>query len=157
MLAGKLTEEFPLDTTLHGYWLPAIEAAAQLRAGDPERAITALEAAKQYELGQSSTFQVAAFGPMYPVYLRGEAFLLAKQGGAAAAEFQKIVDRPGLIQNFPLGALAHPELARAYALQRDQAKARDAYREFLARWKDADPGLPLVTLARTELGQLAAH
>ncbi len=154
MLAAKLLQEFPLDTTLNGYWLPVIEAAAQLHTGDPGRAISELETARRYELGQSSIFQIAAFGPMYPVYLRGEAFLLSQQGGAAAAEFQRIIDHPGLIQNFPLGALAHLKLARAYALQRDQAKARDAYREFLTRWKDADSGMPIVTLARTELDQL---
>lgn len=157
LLAGKLRQESPLDSALNGYWLPAIKAAALLRAGDPGQAISELEAARHYELGQSSAFQVAAFGPMYPVYLRGEAFLLGKQGGAAAAEFQKIVDRPGLIQNFPFAALAHLELARAYALQHDQARASDAYRDFLTRWKDADPGIPLVALARTELDQLAAQ
>jgi hypothetical protein len=122
-----------------------------VRCSCPPRSYT-----RQYELGQSSIFQVAAFGPMYPVYLRGEAFLLSKQGGAAAAEFQRITDHPGVIQNFPLGALAHLKLARAYAAQRDQAKARDEYRAFLTRWKDADPGTPIVTLARTEVDQLAA-
>lgn len=157
VVAGKLKEEFPLDTTLNAYWLPVIEAAAQLRAGGPGRAIVELEAARQYELGQSSIFQVAAFGPMYPVYLRGEAFLLSKQGGAAAAEFQRIIDRAGVIQNFPLAALARLELARAFAAERDQAKARDEYRAFLARWKDSDPGTPVVTRARTELAQLAAN
>jgi tetratricopeptide (TPR) repeat protein len=157
MLAGKLTQEFPLDTTLHGYWLPVIEAAAQLDAGDAGRAILELDASRQYELGQSSAFQVAAFGPMYPVYLRGEAFLIGKQGGSAVAEFQRIVDHPGLIQNFPLGALAHLNLARAYAVQRDRAKAREAYREFLTSWKNADPGTPILALARTELDQLATN
>ena len=164
MVADKLMQEFPLDTTLHGYWLPVIEAAVRLHAGDPERAISGLEAARQYELGRSSIFQVAAFGPMYPVYLRGEALLLSQQGGAAAAEFQRIIDHPGLIQNYPrliqnypLGALAHLELGRAYALQRDQVIARDSYREFLTRWKDADPGLPIVTRARTELDQLVTQ
>lgn len=157
MLAGKLSREFPLDTTLHHYWLPVIEAAAQLDAGEPARALLELEASRRYELGQSSAFQVAAFGPMYPVYLRGEAFLLGKQGGPAVAEFQRIVDRPGLIQNFPLGALAHLQIARAYAAQRDHAKARDAYRDFLERWKNADPGTPLAGLATSELAQLAPN
>jgi hypothetical protein len=157
MLADKLKQESPLDTTLNKYWLPVIEAAVQLYAGNADRTLSVLETAKPYALGQSSVFQVTSFGPMYPVYLRGEAFLLGKQGGAAATEFQKIVDRPGLIQNFPLAALAHLQLARAYALQGDKAKAKDAYREFLARWKDADPGTPIAALAKTELDQLATN
>jgi tetratricopeptide (TPR) repeat protein len=156
MLAAKLRQEFPTDTTLNGYWLPVIEAAKQLHAGDAGRALAALEAAKQYELGQSSIFQVTAFGPMYPVYLRGEAFLLSKQGEEAAAEFQSIIAHPGLIQNFPFAELAHLELARALVLQGDRDKARGAYREFLARWKDADAGTLAVTVAKMELGRLGA-
>lgn len=154
MLAAKLKQEFPAGTTLNGYWLPVIEAAKQLHAGDAGRALAALEAAKQYELGQSSIFQVTAFGPMYPVYLRGEAFLLSKQGEEAAAEFQSIIAHPGLIQNFPFARLAHLELARALVLQGDRDKARGTYREFLARWKDADAGTLAVTVAKMELGRL---
>jgi len=156
-LADKLRQEFPSDTTLNKYWLPVIEAAAQLQAGDLRRALAVLETAKPYELGQSSIFQVIAFGPMYPVYLRGEAFLLSKQGAEAAAEFQRIIAHPGLIQNFPFAALAHLELARAFVLQGDQAKARDAYREFLARWKDGGAGAPVVTAAKAELDRLGKN
>jgi tetratricopeptide (TPR) repeat protein len=156
MLAAKLKQEFPADTTLDGYWLPVIEAATQLHSGDAGRALAALETARQYELGQSSVFQVIAFGPMYPVYLRGEAFLISKQGEKAAAEFQRIIARPGLIQNFPFAELAHLELARALVLQGDRGKARGPYREFLVRWKDADSGTLAVTAAKIELDRLGA-
>jgi tetratricopeptide (TPR) repeat protein len=150
ILAAKLKQEYPADTTLNGYWLPVIEAAVQLHAGDAQRALTTLETARQYELGQSSVFQVIAFGPMYPVYLRGEAFLLGKQGERAAAEFQKIVAHPGLIQNFPFAGLAHLQLARALLLQGERDNARGVYREFLAQWKDADAATLAATVAKTE-------
>ena len=153
-VASKLKREFPFDTTLNRYWLPVIEAAAQLRAGDAARALGVLEAARQYGLGQSSIFQIAAFGPMNPIYLRREAFLLNEQRGAATTEFPKITEHPGLIQNFPLGALAHLELARAYARQQGRARAIDAYRKFLTLWKDADPGSPIVSRAKTKLDRL---
>jgi len=91
---------------------------------------------------------------MYPVYLRGEAYLLAHEGKEAAAEFQKIIDHPGVVLNFPLGALAHLQLGRAYALQGEVAKARAAYQDFLALWKDADPDIPILKEAKTEYAQL---
>ena len=91
---------------------------------------------------------------MYPAYLRGEAFLLARHGGEAAAEFQKFVDHPGIVLNFPLGALARLGLARAYALQGDTAKARTAYQDFLTLWKDADPDIPILQQAKAEYAKL---
>ena len=81
---------------------------------------------------------------LYPVYLRGEAFLLGHQGREAEVEFQKILDRPGVVANEPIGVLAHLGLARAYALQGDTAKARNAYQDFLTLWKDADPDIPVL-------------
>jgi len=153
-LAAKLTQEFPLDTALRTYWLPVIEASVRLEAGEWKQAIQELEVARPQELGQSSTFQVAAFAPMYPVYLRGEALLRSEQGALAAAEFEKIVNRPGLIQNYPLSVLARLELARAYAAQQDIAVAVKAYREFLAAWKDADPGARPAAQATAELNSL---
>ena len=93
-------------------------------------------------------------GTLYPVYLRGQADLLAHQGGAAAAEFQKILDHRGVVLNFPLGALTHLGLARAQARQGDGAKARAAYQNFLALWKDADPDIPVLRQAQTEFARL---
>jgi eukaryotic-like serine/threonine-protein kinase len=154
ILADKLIQEFPADTVLNSYWLPSIAAAQQLRAGDAGRALATLESARPYELGQSSIFQVVAFGPMYPIYLRGQAFLVRQQGQEAAAEFQRIIAHPGLTQNFPFASLAHLQLARARVLQGDREKARAAYREFLARWKDADAGAPDLIAAKAELASL---
>jgi hypothetical protein len=91
---------------------------------------------------------------MYPVYLRGQAYFLAHQGKEAAAEFQGIIDHRGIVLNFPLGALAHLGLARAYGLQGDTAKGRTAYREFLTLWRDADPDIPILKQAKAEYAKL---
>jgi len=110
-----------------------------------------LEAAEPYELGQPAQLQL---GTMYPAYLRGEAKLMAHNGPAAAAEFQKFLDHPGIVTNFPLGALARLGLARAYALSADTAKAKSAYQDFFTLWKDADPDIPILREAKTEYAKL---
>jgi hypothetical protein len=91
---------------------------------------------------------------MYPVYLRGQAYLLARQGKEAAVEFQKIIDHRGIVLNFPLAALAHLGLGRAYAMASDTAKARTAYQDFFALWKDADPDIPILKQAKAEYAKL---
>jgi Tfp pilus assembly protein PilF len=91
---------------------------------------------------------------MYPVYVRGEAYLKAGQGRQAAVEFQKLLDHRGIVLNFPLGALAHLQLARAYRVAGDTAKARNAYQDFFALWKDADPDIPILREAKAEYGKL---
>jgi hypothetical protein len=91
---------------------------------------------------------------LYPIYLRGQALLLAHEGKQAAAEFQKIIDLRGIVLNFPLGALAHLQLGRAYVLSGETARAKTAYHDFLALWKDADPGIPILTQAESEYAKL---
>jgi hypothetical protein len=91
---------------------------------------------------------------MYPLYLRGQAYLLLHRGKDAAVEFQKILDHRGIVLNFPLGALAHLGLARAYALQGDTTKARTVYQDFFALWKDADPDIPVLQQAKAEYAKL---
>src|SRR5258706_7945234 len=91
---------------------------------------------------------------LYPVYVRGEAYLAAHQGGEAAAEFQKILDHRGIVLNEPIGALARLQIARAYAMQGDTAKARAAYQDFLTLWKDADPDIPILKQAKAEYAKL---
>ena len=91
---------------------------------------------------------------MYPVYVRGEAYLAAHQGKEAAAEFQRILDHRGIVLNEPIGALAHLQLGRAYSLQGDTAKARAAYQDFLTLWKDADPDIPVFKEAKAEYAKL---
>jgi tetratricopeptide (TPR) repeat protein len=150
-IAENLNTELPQATLMQGYWLPAIRAAMELSTKRPANAIDILRMAAPYELSLCEPFEL---GMMYPVYLRGQAYLMARQGKEAAAEFQKIIDHRGIVLNFPLGALAHLGLGRAYALQGDTAKARAAYQDFLSLWKDADPDIPILKQAKAEYAKL---
>src|SRR5215469_2942462 len=150
-LANGLARDFPQNTVLQGYWLPSIRAAMELDAKDSTKAVEILKKAAPYELGQCQPFQL---GMLYPIYLRGQAYRLAHRGAEAAAEFQKIVDHRGIVLNFPLGALAHLELARAYLLEGDKTKASAAYQDFLALWKEADSDIPIYQQAKAEYARL---
>jgi len=150
-LAGELDKDFPLDTLVQRYWLPTIRAGVALERQDPNRAIELLKAASTVELG-SITAALTIF--LCPVYLRGEAYLLLHDGNRAAAEFQKFIDRRGVVMNFPWGALARLGLGRAYALQGNTAEARAAYQDFLTIWKDADPDIPILKEAKAEYAKL---
>ena len=150
-LADDLSKRFPEDTTLTYNSLPAVRAAAALRKGNFKVALAALVESTPYELGQ--TAQEVTFA-LYPIYFRGQAFTAAKDGAAAAAEFQKILNHPGLVQNEPIAALAHLGIARAYLLSGDSAKSRVEYQNFLALWKDADPDVPVLKQAQAEYARL---
>jgi eukaryotic-like serine/threonine-protein kinase len=91
---------------------------------------------------------------MYPVYVRGLAYLSTKKGTEAAVEFQKILSHRGVVQTEPIGSLAHLGLASAYALQGDTARAKAAYQDFLTLWKDADPDIPIFIAAKAEYAKL---
>jgi eukaryotic-like serine/threonine-protein kinase len=149
-MADELAREFPMNTMLNGYWLPTIRAAIEIELKNPARAVELLHAASTYELG--------APGPMgatiYPVYVRGQAELLLHHGSEAATEFQKFLDHPSIVLNFPFGALARLGIARAYALQNETSKARAAYQDFLALWKDADSDIPILKEAKAEYAKL---
>jgi eukaryotic-like serine/threonine-protein kinase len=122
-----------------------------LRSNNTAKAIEALEAAAPYELGiPNPTFTFS----LYPVYLRGTAYLAAHQGSAAVAEFQKILDHPGVAVNEPIGALAHLQLGRAYVLSGERGKSATAYQDFFALWKDADPDIPIYKQAKAEYAKL---
>ena len=146
-LAADLAKRFPEDTIVQFNYRPTIRAAIALRGGSASKAIEALVPVAPYELGQAGQ-------ALYPVYLRGEAYLAAQQGSAAAAEFQKILDHPGLVVNEPIGALAHLGLARAYALSGDSVKSRTEYQNFLALWKNAEPDIPIMKQAKAEYAKL---
>ena len=150
-LADKLNRDVPLNTMAQSYWLPSIRAAMELNRKQPDKAIALLQMTSPLDLGQAPPFEL---GPMYPVYLRGEALFMKKHGKEAAEEFQKIIDHPGLVLNFVLGALAHLQLARAYALSGDTAKAKSAYQDFFVLWKDADSDIPILKEAKAEYAKL---
>ena len=159
-LTKDLAKRFPENTVAKFNYVPTMRAALALRRKNSansssistSEAIETLQVAAPYELGIPS---FADFSPiMFPVYLRGEAYLAAHQGKKAAAEFQKILDHSGVVQNESIGALAHLQLGRAYALQGDTAKARAAYQDFLTLWKDADPAIPILREAKAEFAKL---
>lgn len=148
-LIDDLDERFPRNTLVQDNYLPAARAQLALDRNDPAKAVQALEAAAPYELGDMDHSNAG-----YPIYLRGEAYLAAHQGAAAAAEFQKILDHPGLILNDPIAALARLGLARAYSAQGDTPKAKTAYADFLSLWKNADPDLTIYQQAKAEFAAL---
>ena len=166
-LAGDLAKRFAEDTIVQFNYLPTIRAGVALQTGSATKAIEAIAPAAPYELG--SPAQTVSFA-LYPVYLRGEAYVAAHQARFAEAEFQKILDHPGVVGNEPIGALAHLGLARAYALEGGAgrvpgrqatggdaaalSKARMAYQDFFALWKDADPDVPILKEARSEYAKL---
>jgi len=187
-LADDLHKQAPLDTLLNTYWLPTIRAAIALgHAGPPgfspapsgksggAAAIEVLEPVTPYELARPTLFWPLNV-TLFPVYTRGEAYLALQRGPEAAAEFQKILDHPGLVGNFPIGALAHLGLGRAYALEAGigtgpgsaktggpqgapllpdaLAKARSAYQDFFTLWNDADPDVPVLKQAKAEYARL---
>jgi tetratricopeptide (TPR) repeat protein len=150
-LAGDIGKRFPEDTIVQFDYLPMIHAASALRSGDAGKAVEALAAAAPYELGEANSGFTFA---LYPVYLRGEAYVAAKQGAAAVVEFQKILGHPGVVQNEVIAALAHLGLGRAYALAGDSANAKTAYQDFFALWKNADPDIPILQQAKAEYAKL---
>jgi len=152
-IADDLGERFPLNTVINHYWLPAIYAAIEISRGNPAKAIEILQATEPYELGTPlPQFEVGA--SMYPVYLRGSAYLSMRKGKEAAAEFAKFQSQRGVVVNCPLAALAHLQLGRAYALTGDSIKARSSYQEFFALWKDADSDIPVLRQAKAEYQQI---
>jgi eukaryotic-like serine/threonine-protein kinase len=161
-MAQDLAKRFPLDAQMQSLWLPAIRAQLALDNKNPSHALNALQATSPIELGQ--ILFVANLSCLYPTYVRGQAYLAAGQGGAAAAEFQKIIDHSGIVWNCWTGALARLGVARANALQSRTSKGADAdaarvralaaYKDFLTLWKDADPNIPILKAAKAEYAKL---
>jgi len=145
--ANELARRFPLDTLINRYWVPTIRASIEIHRGNPAEAIDLLQPVAPYELARDVV-------SLYPVYIRGQAYLLLRRGGEAAAEFEKILDHRGITTSEPIGALAHLQLGRAYALAGDPAKAKVAYQDFFRLWKDADPDIPILKQAKAEYAKL---
>jgi tetratricopeptide (TPR) repeat protein len=148
-LSEDISKRFPEDTLVQFEFVPMIRASTFLSADKGGQAVEALATASRYELGG-----IGSNLNLYPAYLRGLAYLRLKQGPAATVEFQKIIDHSGAVVNSPIGALAHLGLGRAYAMAGDNTKARAAYQDFLALWKDADPDVPILQQAKSEYAAL---
>ncbi len=149
--ADDLAKQYPEDTVVQFNYLPEIHAAIALDQNAPAKAIADLQAAAPYELGTPAQMILMS---LYPVYVRGQAYLAAHQGAQAAAEFQKILDHPGVALNEVIVPLAHLGLARARALSGDKPGARKAYQDFLALWQHADAGIPVLQQAKSEYAKL---
>jgi DNA-binding winged helix-turn-helix (wHTH) protein/tetratricopeptide (TPR) repeat protein len=147
VVTEQLDKLYPSDTMIQRYWLPTIRAELELQRGNPSKAVNILDAAAPLELAFPQTLSVPS---LYPVYVRGQAYLAAGDGKVAGAEFQKIIDHPGMVLNFLLASLAHLGRARAYARAGDFASAHDAYEQFFSLWKDADAGIPVLVQAKQE-------
>jgi eukaryotic-like serine/threonine-protein kinase len=163
-LMQDLAKRFPLDTRTGSLWLPAIQAQLALDRKSPALALNTPQASTPLEFAAIPYLNNASC--LYPLYIRGEAYLAAGQGSAAAAEFQKIIDHSGIVWNCWTGALAHLGVARAHALQSSASQAHGAdaedarvralaaYKDFLTLWKDADPDIPILKEAKAEYAKL---
>jgi tetratricopeptide (TPR) repeat protein len=150
-LCNELDKHWPEGTIVQKYWLPAIRAEIDLRQARPSKAIDDLGVATPLEFANPGSTAVPT---LYPAYVRGQAYLAMGDGPRAAAEFRKLTDRPGLVLNYPLGALAHLGLARAYKSSGDLQNSRQAYLDFLTLWEDADPDIPILNEAKAEYAKL---
>jgi serine/threonine protein kinase len=153
VLLNDFTKRFPEDTLAKFLYIPSLRAQQSFLRRDYAKVPDELAPAVPYEMGQAnggSSISIA----LYPVYIRASAFLAAKNGKEAATEYQKIVDHRSVVLNAPIGALVHLGLGRAYALAGDSAKAKIAYQDFLAQWKDADQDIPVLKQAKEEYAKL---
>ena len=153
-LVEKLQQSYPDDTLLRYYWLPVIRASIALNRGDGKTAIALLQDATPYDLANPFPITASPMGNMFSVYLRGLAYLQTGDGNLAAIEFRKVIDQKGVVLNGWVGALSEAQLARAYALSGDTLKARSAYENFFALWKDADPDIPVLKQFQSEYAKL---
>ena len=156
-LTDDLSGRFAEDTIVRFTYLPALRALLALNRSRPANAVELLQTAIPYEGGtpiEGGSQPLLGAGNLYPAYVRGLAYLAARRGQQAAAEFQKILDHRGIVISDPVGALARMQLGRAYALAGDKDKARAAYRDFLTLWKEADPDIPILKRAKEEYPKL---
>ena len=153
-LAQKLAEPFPEDTSVQFSYLPALRALCALDRRDPGNALGALENAVPYDFAVPASSYYFFFGALYPVYVRGEAYLAAHRVTEAVTEFQKILAHRGMVLADPVGIMARFELGRALSMAGDKAKAKAAYQDFLTLWKDADPDVPILKEAKAEYARL---
>jgi DNA-binding winged helix-turn-helix (wHTH) protein len=156
-LTEDLSTRLPEDTRVQFLYAPTLRALLALNHNQPSKAVELLETTIPYESGSptvgGSEYLLGA-GNLYPVYVRGLAYLAAHQGADAAREFQNILDHRGIVICDPIGALAHLQLGRAHALSGDKTKAKSAYQDFLTLWKDADPDIPTYRQAKAEYARL---
>jgi predicted Zn-dependent protease len=153
-LLKDLEARFPQDTTVNISYLPALRGVIALQQGKPAEALQKLEPALSNEFALPGTAFIASFGSLYPAYVRGHTYMAARRPADAAVEFEKIISHRGLVMEDPIDAVARLQLARALAASGDTVRARVAYQDFLALWKQADTDVPLLKQAQTEAAKL---
>ena len=153
-LAADLEKRFPEDTPVQFEYLPTLHALSALAHRTPLDAVERLQRAVPYDFAMPGTAFFAKFGGLYTVYVRGQAYLAAGRGQEAASEFQKVLDHRGIVLADPTGALARLQLGRAYVVSGDMAKAKNAYKDFLMLWKEADSDISVLEQARAEYAKL---
>jgi tetratricopeptide (TPR) repeat protein len=154
-LAADLEKRFPEDTFAKFSYAPVLRALALLGRGKPADSVARLEIARQYELAVNGVSFHFYLGGLHSAFVRGEALAAEHRYSEAAAEFQKTLDHRGIVGLDPVGALAHLQLGRVFALSGDKARAKAAYETFLALWKDADPTIPVLKNAKAEYDRLS--
>ena len=153
-LARDLEVRFPEDTSVRFSYLPVLRGTLALNEGMPSKAIDLLQVAASDELGTQRSTIHGFFGALYPIFVRGNAYLASRRGADAASEFHKILAHPGIVVSDPVGLLAHLQLARSYVLLGEKAEARSAYADFVALWKDADSDAKILKQAKAEYAKL---
>ena len=153
-LANDLAKRFPQDTLVQFTYLPLLKALASLQRLQSAESVSLLQTTLPFEFATPGTNFFGFFGGLYPAYVRGQSYLSLRKGEEAAAEFQKIIDHPGVVYADPIGALAYLEVGRACALSGNGARAKSAYQEFLSLWRDADPGISVYKQAKVEYARL---
>jgi eukaryotic-like serine/threonine-protein kinase len=148
-LADQVSAERPEDTLVQHYFIPTIRAAIKLRQHDPAAAIDLLRGTAKYDLAFTGSFNY-----VYPAYIRGLAYVGLGDGQSAAAQFQKLIDNPGITVRHVTGPLAWLQLGRAQKMMGDEAAGRKSYETFLDLWKNADPDIPIYQQAKAEYAQL---
>jgi len=147
-LAEQLNAQYPSSTMVQYYALPTIRALLEMSRNRPAKAINVLQVALPYEFGEDG------FGNLQPAYVRGLAYQRLRKGPEAVAEFRKLIDHPGIVGEFVTGEVAQLQLARAEEMSGNLDVAREHYQNFLARWKDADPDIPILKEAKAEYARL---
>lgn len=153
-LADQMEKQFPEDSTVRFNYLPTLRALVAINRAEPQKAVELLQVAAPHELGIPNSAISGLFGALYPIYVRGQAYLVSNRPAEASAEFQKILDHRGIVVSDPIGALAPLQIGRAYAVAGDKAKAKEPYQKFLASWKDGDPDIPVLKRAKAEYAEL---
>jgi tetratricopeptide (TPR) repeat protein len=153
-LANDLERRCPEDTSVRVSYLPTIRGILALNHGEPSKSVELLQVAVPYELGTQRSTIHGFFGALYPIFVRGNAYLAARRGADAASEFHKILDHPGIVVSDPVGLLAHLQLARSYVLLGEKAEARSAYADFMVLWENADSDAEILKQAKAEYAKL---